>query len=218
MSSQAERRTVTVAAILASARALFGARGFDATSIDDIAEGAGVAKGAVYHHFDSKEAIFTRVLEGVQLAILNTSVAPEDIQQRDLADQMADGVERYLLAASAPQVRQILLIDGPAVIGWRRWREIDDRYFGAGARRANAALLGAHARPEEVDALTHLLMGAVMEAAMVCATAADVEASARSLADSLRRVLKGLRPTPPTAPSPPPSATSPASDRGRPRR
>jgi AcrR family transcriptional regulator len=193
MSSQAERRAATVAAILASARALFGARGFEAASIDDIAEGAGVAKGAVYHHFDSKEAIFIQVLEGVQIEILQTPAAHAARAQGDLADQIADGVEHYLLTASAPEFRRILLIDGPAVVGWRRWREIDDRYFGAGARLASAALLGASASPVEIDALTHLLMGAVMEAAMVCATAADVEDSARSLTAALRRVLQGLR-------------------------
>jgi AcrR family transcriptional regulator len=195
MSSQAERRAATVAAILASARALFGARGFEAASIDDIAEGAHVAKGAVYHHFESKEAIFTKVLEGVQMEILHMPAPPAARAEADLADRMADGVEHYLLAASAPEIRRILLIDGPAVVGWRRWREIDDQYFGAGARQANAALLGEGASPAEIDALTHLIMGAVMEAAMVCATADDVEDSARSLTAALRRILKGLRPS-----------------------
>jgi AcrR family transcriptional regulator len=192
MSSQAERRAATVAAILTSARALFGERGFEATSIDDIAEGARVAKGAVYHHFESKEAIFTQVLEAVQAEILNTPPPPDVRLDGALPDLMADGVERYLLAASAPGIRQILLIDGPAVIGWRRWREIDDKYFGATAQMATAALLGPDASAAEIDALTHLIMGAVMEAAMVCATAADVEASARDLTDALRKVLKGL--------------------------
>jgi len=196
MSSQAERRAATVAAILASARALFGVRGFEATSIDDIAEGASVAKGAVYHHFESKEAIFTQVLEAVQAEIQRTPIPPGSSAPVDLADQIAAGVEHYLLTASAPGVRRILLIDGPAVIGWRRWREIDDRYFGAGARMANAALLGPDASPVEIDALTHLLMGAVMEAALVCATADDVAETARNLAAALRKLLKGLRPSP----------------------
>lgn len=196
MSRQAERRAATVATILASARALFGARGFEATSIDDIAQGAGVAKGAVYHHFESKEAIFTQVLEAVQLEILQTPVPPAAGARGDLADQIAAGVGHYLLTASAPGARRILLIDGPAVIGWRRWREIDDKYFGAGARMANAALLGEGASPVEIDALTHLLMGAVMEAAMVCATASDVEETARNLTASLRKLLKGLKPEP----------------------
>ena len=191
MSTQAERRASTVAAILASARNLFRTRGFDATSIDDIAAGAAVAKGAVYHHFESKEAIFTCVLEAVQAEIQQIPLPPA-ATQGDLADRMAAGVEHYLLTASEPRYRRILLIDGPAVVGWRRWREIDDRYFGAGARAANAALLGPSASPAEVEALTHLFMGAVMEAALVCSNSANVNKVARDLAGILRRLLKGF--------------------------
>src|ERR1700761_1206127 len=105
MSTQSERRAATVAGILASARNLFAERGFEATSIDDIAEGASVAKGAVYHHFESKEAIFTQVLEGVQAEIFATPPPPDVRLDGALPDLMADGVERYLLAASAPGVR-----------------------------------------------------------------------------------------------------------------
>jgi AcrR family transcriptional regulator len=192
MSSQAERRAATIAAISASARSLFGARGFEATSVDDIAEGAGVAKGAVYHHFDSKDAIFSAVLEAVQADIHRATVGRAASFEGDIADMMADGVERYLLAASAPPVRRILLIDGPAVIGWRRWREVDDRYFGAATRAATAALLGPGAALADIDALAHLLMGAVLEAALVCATATDVEGRARDLTAALRTLLKGI--------------------------
>ena len=69
MASQADRRAATVGTILAEARRLFTERGFEATSIDEIAEAAGVAKGAVYHHFTSKEAVFQRVLEDMQAQI-----------------------------------------------------------------------------------------------------------------------------------------------------
>jgi AcrR family transcriptional regulator len=192
MSTQAERRAATVAAILESARALFGERGFEAASIDDIAEGAGVAKGAVYHHFDSKEAIFERVLDAVQAEIQQTP-PPAGMAGGDLADLMAAGVEHYLRTASAPRFRRILLIDGPAVLGWRRWREIDDKYFGAGARMATAALLGQGASGAEIDAMTHLMMGAVMEAALVCATASDPDETARQLGVGLRRLAKALQ-------------------------
>jgi AcrR family transcriptional regulator len=191
MTTQAERRAATVTAILASARALFASRGFEAVSMDDIAEGAAVAKGAIYHYFESKDAIFTRVLEQMQEALL-VATDPPGAEGDDLADQIARGVENYLLAAGAPAVRRIVLIDGPAVIGWRRWREIDDQYFGANARNATAALLGPSAAPEEIDALTHLLMGAILEAAMVCAAADDVATTAKQLSQALRRLLKGL--------------------------
>jgi len=190
---QAERRAATVATILAGARRLFTERGFEATSIDDIAEAAGVAKGAVYHHFASKEAVFLRVLEDVQAAIAAAPVpAPEALEQQDPVELIAAGVLSYLLAASEPEVRRVLLIDGPAVIGWRRWREIDDRYFGAGARTAMRWLLGPDASAPEIETLTHLVMGAVMEAALVCAMADDPRQAAQELSSALGRMLRGL--------------------------
>jgi AcrR family transcriptional regulator len=192
MASQADRRAATVGTILAEARRLFTERGFEATSIDDIAEAAGVAKGAVYHHFASKEAVFQRVLEDMQAQIAAAPIPPEASAPDDLVEQIAAATLRYLLTASEPEFRRVLLIDGPAVIGWRRWREIDDRFFGAGARLAMKWLLGPDASDPEVDAMTHLMMGAVMEAALVCATADDPQQAARELSSALGRMLGGL--------------------------
>jgi AcrR family transcriptional regulator len=193
MPSQAERRAATIAAILASARALFGERGFEATSIDDIAEAAGVAKGAVYHHFASKEAIFLEVLDAAQQAVAAIEPPAEIFRLTDPVEAIGAAVLHYLTVVSEPATRRILLIDGPVVIGWARWREIDDRYFGAGAKVAVRGLLGADAPEAEVDAATHLVLGAVMECALVCAKAADPLEAARSLVQPLKRMLAGLR-------------------------
>jgi len=192
MASQAERRAATVATILSQAHRLFTERGFEATSIDEIAEAAGVAKGAVYHHFASKEAVFLRVLEDLQAAILAMPIPPEALKERDLVEQIVGAVLRYLVTASEPDIRRVLLIDGPAVIGWRKWREIDDRFFGAGARVAMKRLLGEAATAAEVEATAHLLMGAVMEAALICAVAENPQAAALELASALRRMLRGM--------------------------
>jgi AcrR family transcriptional regulator len=194
MSSQAERRAATIAAILGASRTLFTEKGFEATSIDDIAAAARIAKGAVYHHFDSKEAIFIRVLDAVQAEIAALPIPSSARKLTEPLDVIHAALLRYLLAASAPNAKQILLIDGPAVLGWLRWREIDDRYFGEGARRAVARLLERGASDAEIDAHTHLLMGAIMECALVCATAPDPRRSARTLAAALRRMLAGLVP------------------------
>jgi AcrR family transcriptional regulator len=190
---QVDRSAATIADILAAARRLFASAGFDATSIDDIAARAGVAKGAVYHHFDSKEAIFTRVLEDVQAEIAALPVPAATRAMPDPLDMIAAETLRYLLAATEPSRKRILLIDGPAVVGWRKWREIDDRFFGAGAKAAMTHVLGADAAPREVEAVTHLVMGAVMEACLVCATAPEPRKAARDLAAGLRRMLEGLR-------------------------
>jgi AcrR family transcriptional regulator len=193
MVTQAERRAETTAAILEAARKLFATQGFEATSIDDIAAKAGVAKGAVYHHFESKEEIFTRVLDAVQAGIAATPPPASLRRIADPLDRMAAAVLNYLNTATEPGIKRILLIDGPAVVGWRKWREIDDRYFGQGARTAVAHILGNTASEAEIDAMTHIVMGAIMEAALVCATAPDARKAAREMTAALRRLSEGLR-------------------------
>ena len=192
MVTQAERRAETIAAILVAARNLFGSQGFEKTSIDEIAAKAGVAKGAVYHHFASKEEIFARVLDEVQRSIATAPVPKSLLKLRDPIAQATAAVLRYLTDATQPGVKQILLIDGPAVLGWAKWREIDDHYFAAGARVAMGRLLGSKASASQIDAATHLLLGAVMEAALVCATAKDPKKTARELSAALGRMLEGL--------------------------
>ena len=192
MARQAERSEATTRAIEAAARKLFATRGFAATSIDDIASRAGVAKGAVYHHFASKEAIFERVLDTVQAELAAAPVPAASRKLSDPLDLIADSVLRYLLAASAPERRRILLVDGPAVIGWQRWREIDAKYFGANARASAAAVLGEKASAAELDAAANLLLGACGEAALVCAAADDPRKAARAHAAALRRMFSGL--------------------------
>ena len=194
MASQAERRAATQGAILAAARRLFTEEGFEATSIDDIAAAAGVAKGAVYHHYESKEAVFALVLDAVQAELASAPPPPGFMAISDPVQGIAAGVLHYLLAASEPARRRILLIDGPAVIGWRKWREIDDRYFGAGTRAAVKRLLGPGATPREIEVLSHLLLGAVMEAALMCATADDPGRAAQELSAGIGRMIQGLRP------------------------
>jgi AcrR family transcriptional regulator len=192
MVKQAERSAGTIGAIESAARKLFASRGFAETSIDDIAARAGVAKGAVYHHFASKEEIFARLVDALQAELAAELAAAPPKRTGDPVDRFADAVLRYLLAASEPERKRILLIDGPAVIGWQKWREIDAKYFGAGARAAIARVLGEGASAGEIDALAHLVLGAVMEAALVCASAEDPKKTAREVTSGLRRLLAGL--------------------------
>ena len=192
MVRQAERSAATVEAIAAAARKLFAQKGFEATSIDEIAARAGVAKGAVYHHFASKEDVFALVLDTVQGELAALPPPPPSRRLASPVDFIADSILRYLLAASEPAVKRILLVDGPAAVGWQKWREIDAKYFGATARAAVAAALGGTPNEREVDALAHLLLGAVMEAALVCATAPDPKKTARELTAALKRMLRGL--------------------------
>lgn len=188
MTSQAQRRTATIAAITRAAGELFTARGFAATSIDDIASRAGVAKGAVYHHFESKEQIFARVFEQVTAA-LAAEVGATAAAGKSILDSFELGTLKYLTSISGEKCRQVLLIDGPAVLGWGKWREIDARYFGGTMQGPAKTTLRGRASLREIAAMRHLLAGAVAEAALVCATSDHRLRDARDLTSALRKML-----------------------------
>ena len=192
MVRQLERRAATVEAILRAARELFAEAGFEATSIDDIATRAGVAKGAVYHHFRSKEAVFVAVLEAVQAGLAVDLARRAARARRGPLEQMIEAIRSYLVAASGAEARRILLIDGPVVIGWMKWREIDERYFGAGVRHMLATLAGLDAASPEIEPLARVIMGGVMEAALACASAANTTRRAAAYAAAFRPLLAGL--------------------------
>lgn len=190
MVKQAERSAATRAAILSAAAGLFGTVGFAAASVDQIAAGAGVAKGAVYHHFPTKEAVFEAVFDQVseRLAYQVMNTARE---ARDILASLSLGARAYFAACSEGPVARIVLGDGPSVLGWERWRELDGRHFGAMIPRAVAMAMddGLIAR-QPVEALARLLLGAVTEAAVASASRREDPSAYLAALESL---LEGLR-------------------------
>jgi len=193
MAKQAERREATREAILAAATTLFGEKGFAAATIDEIAIAAGVAKGAVYHHFPNKEAIFEAVLQRTS-ATLATRILAKVSQSPDVLAMVTRGTEAYFEACSEAPVGRIILKDGPAVLGWARWREIDEEHFGRAIPQALAiAMEQGLIEQQSVGPLSRLLLGAITEAAAACAMSADPAATGREHAAAFERLIRGLR-------------------------
>jgi AcrR family transcriptional regulator len=188
MTSQAQRRAATVAAIIRAAGELFTARGFAATSIDDIASRARVAKGAVYHHFESKEQIFARVFEQMTGA-LAAEVAATAAAGKSTRDRIERGTFRYLTSIAADKFCQVLLIDGPAVLGWEKWREVDQHYFGGSMQAPMVGKMPEGVSAREIEAIRHLIAGAISEAALVCATSKHRVRAAREFTSALLKML-----------------------------
>lgn len=193
MAKQAERRAATTEAILKAGRRLFGERGFAATTIDDIAEAAQVAKGAVYHHFATKEAVFEAVFDLVSrdlVADIDRAVRAE----KDVLAAMVAGTQHYFTACAKGPTCQIILRDGPAVLGWERWREIDAQHFGGKFPRALTAAMdtGLIAR-QPIEPLARLLLGAVTEAAVACAGRSDVLKAGSEYSRAFKSLIEALR-------------------------
>jgi AcrR family transcriptional regulator len=193
MAKQAERRAATTDAILKAGRRLFGDRGFAATTIDDIAEAAQVAKGAVYHHFATKEAVFEAVFDVVSrdlVADIDRAVRTE----KDVLAAMVAGTQHYFAACAKGPACQIILRDGPAVLGWERWREIDAQHFGGKFPRAIASAMdaGLIAR-QPIEPLARLLLGAATEAAVACAGRPDVAKAGGEYSRAFKSLIEALR-------------------------
>jgi AcrR family transcriptional regulator len=193
MAKQAERLEATRSAILRAASDLFGRQGYAATSVDEIAAAAGVAKGAVYHHFASKERLFEPVLEATTAALARQVMMKAETAS-DVWDAVAVATEAYFELASTGAAAQIVLKDGPVVLGWERWRDIDAAHFGAAMPTIlRAAMAQGLIASQPVEPLARLLLGAATEAAAACAASADPAATGRAHAQAFRALLDGLR-------------------------
>jgi len=193
MATQAERREKTQTAIVKAAKRIFGERGFAVTTMDDIAAGARVAKGAIYHHFPTKEALFEAVFEQVSLELVS-DLDRISRAEKDALAAMAAGTQGYFAACSKGATGQIILRDGPAVLGWERWREIDARHFGGKFPRAlNAAMDAGLIARQPVEPLARLLLGAVTEAAVAVSAGPDIGKAGTDYARAFRSLLDALR-------------------------
>jgi AcrR family transcriptional regulator len=193
MATQSERLATTRAAILKTARLLFGDRGFENTTIDDIAIAAGVAKGAIYHHFKTKEALFEAVFTQVSLE-LATDIARAARTEKDVLLAMAAGTQLYFAACAKKPIGQIILRDGPAVLGWDRWRKIDMEHFGGQIPHAlSAAMEAGLVAKQPVEPLARLLLGAMTEAAVACAGRTDIAKAGAEYGRAFKFLLEMLR-------------------------
>lgn len=163
--------------LLGAARTQFGEHGYDATSIETILVQAGVARGALYHHFASKEVLFDAVLDQV-IAELAAGVRGTAQAQADPAAGLKAGCLAWLQLAADPAVQRIVLLDAPSVVGWTRWRTIDDQHTLGATKTALRRLAEAGRLPTgAADVLAHLVLAAVGETALLVALAEDPAAA-----------------------------------------
>ncbi|HUY22080.1 MAG TPA: helix-turn-helix domain-containing protein [Acidimicrobiales bacterium] len=171
--SQAERRAATRRALLDAGRQLFAERGFAGAGQEEIVERAGVTRGALSHHFGTKQGLFHAVVESVERD-LTERIAVAAMQGDTPVEHLRSGCLAFLDAALDPAVRRIVLLDAPAVLGWQAWRDMDTVYGLGLVSEALEQCMDAGLIPRrQVQPLAHLLLAALNEAAMLVANADD---------------------------------------------
>jgi AcrR family transcriptional regulator len=186
-------------AVLDAARSSFARKGYAQTSVDEIAAAARVTKGAVYHHFAGKEALFRAVHDEVE-AEAQARTAAAAIPEGTPIDQLVAQVSAYLDVALDPEIQRITLIDGPAVLGLEL--DIPDEYqAGYVALRLFIATAIEHGQIADLDpdVLARLIGGLALQGGLLIARASDPDVTRAALGHALEAMIRGLAPGPATA-------------------
>jgi AcrR family transcriptional regulator len=194
--SRQTQAEATREAVIESARQLWGAQGFFATSTADIVEHANVGtRGAFYHHFKDRAELFIAVFANVQ-ARLEAELRPMVPSEVDPLTRLAALLSAFVeLASRSPDV-QALLVDGPAVFGLKRWQDLEEQRGlpAIEAHLAEAAELGILV-DQPVRTLARLLLILVNGAALSVAGRHDPQHARTETASALGTIVEGLRST-----------------------
>ena len=192
--TQAQRTATTRALLIGAARKLFAEHGFSAVSTQAVVAAAGVTRGALYHQFDDKAALFSAVYEEMERELV-AEVADRIAAARpvDQVEAMRVGGRLFLDLCSAPDVQQVILVDAPAVLGWEQWRAVGIKY-GLGVIEAmlSAAIANGVIPEQPVRPTAHVLLAALDEAALYIARAADADEAREQMYAVCDRVIAGI--------------------------
>jgi AcrR family transcriptional regulator len=193
-SLRSEQVAQTRAALVTAGRRLFGANGFAATSVEDIAREARVTTGALYHHFPTKAAVFEAVFEQVH-ADLGAATLAAVTEPTDAVELLVAGIGVFLDQMLEPQVARIIVTDAPSVLGLARFTELDERYALAATIAAlEAANESGALAVDDPPTLARLLFGALVRAGLLIASSPEPTATRDAVAATLRAIITGFAP------------------------
>lgn len=193
-SLRSEQVAQTRAALVTAGRRLFGANGFAATSVEDIAREARLTTGALYHHFPTKAAVFEAVFEQVH-ADLGAATLASVPETADAVELLLTGIGAFLDLMLEPDVARIIVTDAPAVLGLARFTELDERYaLSATIAALEAADESGALAIDDPPTLARLLFGALTRAGLLIASSPEPAATRDAVAASLRAIITGFAP------------------------
>jgi AcrR family transcriptional regulator len=191
--TQADRTAATRAALIAAGRTLFAQHGFAGVGTETIVREASVSRGALYHHFGDKTELFAAVLADVEEEVtqqLTESAPPAD---GDFVAAMLGAFDAWLEACQAPHVQRIVLVDGPSVLGWVRWRAICQHHILGMIEGLLSAGMDARAlTPLPAKPLAHVLLAMADEAALYVDAAPSPTRAREDMITVVRPLIEAL--------------------------
>ncbi|MCE9650356.1 MAG: TetR/AcrR family transcriptional regulator [Parvibaculum sp.] len=189
-----EYSEATRAALLAAAKKLFTAGGYQATGIEAVAQASRVTRGALYHHFADKRALFDALVVELQseaAAAVLKRVGPE----RDRWTAMRVGTEAFLDVCTEPAYLRLVIQEAPAVLGLARYREIDEAHTrGLLIQGLKELKKSGDIDFDDIELLSSMIAAAECQAALLMPDAKDRAALKKAALDALDRIVGAFRP------------------------
>ncbi|TVX92490.1 TetR/AcrR family transcriptional regulator [Paenibacillus agilis] len=183
----------TIRQLIEVGRAHFTEHGYADTSLESIVQDAQLTRGALYHHFGNKKGLFRVVLESVQQEVAEF-LEQAASRSEDMWEQLHFGCRAFVIAAVEPRRKQIMLIDGPSVLGWEEWRMLDEKHSMRLLREQLQSMKEhGYLHPVSIDAITHFLSGALNEISLWNAQQSDSEQSMEETMNVISLFLEGFK-------------------------
>lgn len=195
--AQRKRADETRRSLVEAGRTLFGTKGFHASGTPEIVTAAAVTRGALYHHFASKEGLFEAVFRRALVELNAQARGSVDHLAGDTWAQFVGALQAYLrLLATRKDLRRIILVDGPPLLGWARWHALQAEWMQAGVTATLDKLHKEGALGNfSPEPLAILIQGAVNDAALAIGHAPQPAVAMEGLSEALLGLLEGLKRT-----------------------
>ncbi|TDC87149.1 TetR/AcrR family transcriptional regulator [Saccharopolyspora aridisoli] len=189
-----EYSEATRQALVDSAVDLFTEHGYSQTSLEEIVKRARVTKGALYHHFGGKQALFEAAFNSVESGVV-ARLSEVVSDPGDPWEATRSGLRAFLEVCLEPSYQRIVVQDGPAVMGWGRWRDAEEAYTFGVLRTVVSKLIasGEIGDALPVDAFARIMFGALSAGATAIAASSSPMQERADIAVCIERVLNGLR-------------------------
>lgn len=183
----------TKRALVDVATELFTEQGYAGTSLDAIVAGARVTKGALYHHFSGKQALFDAVFEKVE-ADASRRISQTIRKTKDPWDKAVVGLREFLDVVQQREYSRIVIQEGPVVLGYERYREQEERStFGIVREIVSSVLDTYDLEPSMVETFSRVFFGAMSAAGAAVSSAKDTRRASAEVEAAIAFILAGLR-------------------------
>jgi AcrR family transcriptional regulator len=183
----------TKRALVEVATRLFTEQGYAGTSLDAIVAGAQVTKGALYHHFSGKQALFEAVFEKVE-ADASNRIGRRIRTTKDPWEKAVLGLREFLDVVQQAEYSRIVIQEGPVVLGYERYREQEERStFGIVQEIVSAVLDTYDLESSMVETFSRVFFGAMSAAGAAVSSAQDTRRASAEVEAAIAFILAGLR-------------------------